>query len=131
MTVAGPPAVLSPISRTGFRFVSVKYPVSSWMVLASTRPMSTAPIASQRGLPRVVLWDTLLDLAHQVGADVGRLGEDAPADPHEHRQQRGAEGEALQHVRGVRLEDQHHDRRAEQAEADGEHAGHAAGAEGD
>ena len=49
--MAAPPAVASPISRTGFRLVSVKYPVSSWMALASTRPMSTAPIASQRGLP--------------------------------------------------------------------------------
>ena len=51
MTVAAPVSELSPISRTGLRLVSVKYPVSSWMALASTRPMSTAPMASSRGLP--------------------------------------------------------------------------------
>jgi len=51
MTVAGPVRELSPMSLTGRRLVSVKYPVSSWIALASTRPMSTAPIASQRGFP--------------------------------------------------------------------------------
>ncbi len=40
-----------------------------------------------RGVPRVVLGDACLDLAHQVGADVGRLGEDAAADSHEEGQQ--------------------------------------------
>ena len=33
----------------------------------------------------VVLGDALLDLADEVGADVGRLGEDAAADSHEQR----------------------------------------------
>ena len=47
ITVAAPVSELSPISLTGCRLVSVKYPVSSWMALASTRPMSTAPMASQ------------------------------------------------------------------------------------
>ena len=36
MTVAAPVSELSPISLTGRRLVSVKYPVSSWMALAST-----------------------------------------------------------------------------------------------
>ena len=72
-----------------------------------------------------------LDLADQVGADVGGLGEDAAADTHEHGQQRGAEAEALEHLGRLALVDQHHERRAEQAQADGEHAGHAAGPEGD
>ena len=83
------------------------------------------------GVARVVLGDALLDLADQVGADVGGLGEDAAADPHEHREQRGAEAEALEHVGAPVLVDQHDDRGAEQAEADGEHADDAAGAERD
>ena len=71
-----------------------------------------------------------LHLAHQVGADVGRLGEDAAADPHEQGQERGAEGEADQHRRGRVLEDEDDGRGAEQAEAHAEHAGDGAGAEG-
>ena len=51
MTVAAPVSELCPMSRTGRRFTSVKYPVSSWMALASTMPISTAPNAIQRGLP--------------------------------------------------------------------------------
>ena len=48
------------------------------------------------GVARVVLGDARLDLADEVGADVGRLGEDAAADPHEHGEQRAAEAEALE-----------------------------------
>ena len=44
----------------------------------------------------VVLGDAGLDLAHEVGADVGRLGEDAAADPEEQGEQRAAEAEADQ-----------------------------------
>ena len=88
-------------------------------------------VGDGRGVARVVLGDALLDLADQVGADVGGLGEDAAADPHEHREQRGAEAEALEHGRGVALVDQHDQRGTEQAEADGEEADHAAGAERD
>ncbi len=54
ITVAGPVSELSPISRTGLRLVSVKYPVSSWMALASTSPITTAPMASHWGLPPCV-----------------------------------------------------------------------------
>ena len=80
---------------------------------------------------RVVLGDAGLDLAHQVGADVGRLGEDAAADPHEESEERGAEGEADEDGGGRVLEDEHDGGGAEQAQADAEHAGHRAGAEGD
>ena len=84
-----------------------------------------------RGVARVVLGDALLDLADEVGADVGGLGEDAAADPDEHGEQRGTEAEALEHGRRVTLVDQHDRRRAEQAETHGEEADDAAGAEGD
>ena len=42
---------------------------------------------------RVVLGDAGLDLADEVGADIGALGEDAAAEPREDRDQRGAEAE--------------------------------------
>ena len=51
-------------------------------------------VGDRGGVARVVLGDALLDLADQVGADVGRLGEDAAADAHEQRDQRAAEPEA-------------------------------------
>ena len=72
-----------------------------------------------------------LDLAHEVGADVGRLGEDAAADAQEQREQRATEPEPDEdRGRGV-LEDHDDDGGAEQAEADGEHAGDTTGAERD
>ena len=80
---------------------------------------------------RVVLGDALLDLADEVGADVGRLGEDAAADAHEHGEQRGAEAEALEHRGRVTLVDQDDRRGTEQAETDDAHADEAAGAERD
>ena len=51
------------------------------------------------GVPGIVLGDPLLDLAHEVGAHVGGLREDAATDPHEHGEQRAAEPEADQHGR--------------------------------
>ena len=80
---------------------------------------------------RVVLGDVLLDLADEVGADVGGLGEDAAADPHEHGEHGGAEAEALEDRRGVALEHEHDEGGAQQAEAHGRHAHVRAGAEGD
>ena len=62
---------------------------------------------------------------------LGRLGEDAAADAHEHREQRGAEAEALQHGGRVGLVDQHDDGGAQQSETDGRHTDDAAGAERD
>jgi hypothetical protein len=58
-------------------------------------------VGDRGGVARVVLGDALLDLADEVGADVGGLGEDAAADPHEQREQRAAEAEALEDVRRV------------------------------
>ena len=80
------------------------------------------------GVARVVLGDARLDLADQVGADVGGLGEDAAADTHEHGEQGAAEAEALEDDRRVLVEDQQHERGAEQAQADGDHAADATGA---
>ena len=78
----------------------------------------------------VVLGDARLDLADEVGADVGGLGEDAATDPQEQGEQRAAEAEADEDRRARVLEEPDDHRGAEQAEADGEHAGHATGAEG-
>ena len=88
-------------------------------------------VGDGRGVARVVLGDVVLDLADQVGADVGSLGEDAAADPHEHGEQRGAEAEALEHVGCLVLEEEHDQAGAEQAETDGEHADHRTGPQTD
>ena len=79
----------------------------------------------------VVLGDPGLDLADQVGADVGRLGEDAATDPHEQGEQRGAEAEADQDRGGRVLEDEDDDGGAEQAEPDAEQSGDGPGPECD
>ena len=50
---------------------------------------------------RVVLGDAGLDLADDVGADVGALGEDAAAQTGEDGDQRAAEAEADERVDGV------------------------------
>jgi hypothetical protein len=46
------------------------------------------------GIARIVFRDAGFDLAHQVGADVGALGEDAAAQSREDRDQRRTEGQA-------------------------------------
>ena len=56
-------------------------------------------VGDRCGVAGVVLGDARLDLAHQVRADVGRLGEDAAADAREERLDRGAHAEG-QHRRG-------------------------------
>ena len=69
-------------------------------------------VVGDRGrVARVVFGDTGFDLADEVGADVGRLGEDAAADPQEQREQRATEPEADEDRRARVLED-HDDRRA-------------------
>ena len=50
-------------------------------------------VGDHRRIARVVLGDAGLDLADEVGADIGALGEDAAAEPGEDRDQRGAEAE--------------------------------------
>ena len=77
----------------------------------------------------IVLGDAGLDLADEIGADVSGLREDAAADPEEQREQRAAESEPDEDRRTRVLEDHDDDGRPEQAEADGEHAGDASGAE--
>jgi hypothetical protein len=42
-------------------------------------------VGDDRGVARIVLWNPGLDLAHQVGADVSRLGVDATTKPGEDR----------------------------------------------
>ena len=84
----------------------------------------------------VVLGDPGLDLAHDVGADVGTLREDAAAEPGEDRDQRAAEAEAderVDRVLGVDVEEERQDAvvagHAEQRQAGDEHAGDGAAAE--
>ena len=99
-------------------------------------------VGDHRGVARVVLGDAGFDLADQVGADIGALGENAAAEPREDGDQRRAEGkrdERLQHaaqgLRRVDAEERNHRRvvagNAEQAEADHQQAGDCARPEGD
>ena len=82
---------------------------------------------------RIVLGDVRLDLADEVGADVGALGEDAAAEAREHRDQRAAEREADQRVGlVVSRERRMHstsERDREQARAHHHEAGHRAALE--
>ena len=55
-------------------------------------------VGDRRGVARIVLRDAGLDLADEVAADVGALGEDAAAETGEDRDQRGAEAERDQRV---------------------------------
>ena len=96
-------------------------------------------VGDHGGVARVVLGDPGLDLAHQVGADVGALGEDAAAEAGEDGDEGGAEGEADEGAQGgleggalrARHEVPGEAGDAEEAEADDEHAGDGAAAEGD
>ncbi len=102
-------------------------------------------VGDHRRVARVVLGNAGLDLAHEVGADVGTLGEDAAAQPREDRDQRAAEGEAdqrldhvvqpfLHHVGDARRraqQEQVEAGHAQQAQADDQHAGDGAAAERD
>ena len=56
-------------------------------------------VGDRRGVARVVFWDSRLDLADQVGADVSGLGEDAATDAQEEREERSTEAEADEHRR--------------------------------
>ena len=55
-------------------------------------------VGDGRRIARIVLGDAGLDLADQIAADVGALGEDAAAETGEDRDQRGAEAERDQRV---------------------------------
>ncbi len=58
-------------------------------------------VRDDRRVARVVLGDARLDLADEVGADVGRLGVDAAAELGEERDERGAEAVADDEQRDV------------------------------
>mmetsp|Transcript_104745 Transcript_104745/g.291708 ORF Transcript_104745/g.291708 Transcript_104745/m.291708 type:complete len:265 (+) Transcript_104745:1124-1918(+) len=95
-------------------------------------------IRDDGGVPRVVLRDIGLHLAHHVRTDVGGLGVDAPAELREERDEGGAEAVAheqerqLVQVRGhqhAHAEEQGDD--AQQHHGDDEHAAEAASTEPD
>ena len=55
-------------------------------------------VGDRRGVARIVLRNAGFDLADEVAADVGALGEDAAAETGEDRDERGAEAERDQRV---------------------------------
>ena len=96
-------------------------------------------VGDHRRVARIVLGNPGFDLADQVGADVGGLGEDAAAETGEDRHQRGAQRERGQsgHDRAVigrvaagagQVPEQARNR--EQRQSGHQHAGDGAGAEG-
>ena len=98
-------------------------------------PTLSAMVAGLRG---IVLGDAGLDLAHQVGADVGGLGVDAAAHTGEEGDGTGAEAEAgddVDDLRQVAVKntevDDGQDGDAQNAEADDREAHHRAAGEGD
>ena len=106
---------------------------------AQSPTLSPTRSATTRRVARVVLGDARLDLADEVGADVGGLGVDAAAELGEERHEAGAEAEAddqegrlgdgespMNAAEGG--EDAAH---AEQAERDHQEAGDGAAAHGD
>ncbi len=86
-------------------------------------------IGDNSGVAGVVLGDACLDLADEVGADVGRLGVDTAADTRKQSDRACAEGEAEQNVRIIEDEVQH--ACAEKAEADNAQTHDRAAGEGD
>jgi hypothetical protein len=58
-------------------------------------------VGNHGGVARVILGNAGFHLAHQVGADVGALGEDAAAESGEDRDQGGTETKADQRVDDV------------------------------
>ena len=97
-------------------------------------------VGDHRRVARVILGDAGLDLADEVGADVGGLGEDPAAETREDRDQRGAErqrGEADHHGTAIgghsgrsgQIPEEHRDR--EEREARHQKPGDGARAEGE
>ena len=89
---------------------------------------------------RIVLGNTCLNLADEIAADIGTLGEDAAAETREDRDERGAEAERDQRVDDLavggakpRPLGQHRevDRDRQERQASDEHARHRARSEGD
>jgi len=72
---------------------------------AQSPTLSPTFVGNRGGVARVVFGDARFDLAHEVGAHVSRLGEDAAADAQEQCQQRTTETEPDQDGRAGVLED--------------------------
>ena len=89
------------------------------------------------GVAGVILGDAGLDLAHQITADIGALGEDATAKTGEDGDQRCAKAQAHQGINKFTARNTHFqqhrisDRHAQQGQASHQHAGNGAGFEGD
>ena len=94
-------------------------------------------IGNHRRVARVVLRDTRLHLAHQVGADVSRLGVDAAAKLRKQRHETGPEAVAHNQEGDLLVLDAHQPQQQEQAadpdqaHGDDEQAGHRAAAKCD
>ena len=94
-------------------------------------------VGDHGGIARVIFGNAGFDLADEVSADIGALGEDAAAEAGEDRDERGTEGEANQgfeNAAGLHADHQEKtvvDGDAEQAEGHDEHARDSAGLEGD
>ena len=86
-------------------------------------------IGDDGGVARVVLGDAGLDLADEVGTDVGCLGIDAAADAREERDGGSAEGEAEENV--IAAGEDVDKAASEKAEADDAHAHDRAAGESD
>ena len=104
----------------------------------------TDVVGDHRWVARIVFRYSRLDLANQVGADIGALGEDAAAQPREDRDQRAPEGQpderlddgvqpflvCVWNVRPCLGQKPVEAGNAEQPQADDEHAGDRAAAKG-
>jgi hypothetical protein len=103
---------------------------------AQSPTLSPDVVGDHGRVARVVLGDPRLDLADQVGADVGGLREDAASQSREDRDQRAAEAEADERVHGllVGLVGEHEDAEvaghAQQGQADHQEPGDRAALEG-
>ncbi len=85
-------------------------------------------VGDRGGVAGVILRDAGLDLAHQVGTDIGRLGVNAAADSHEQCQQGSSEAKAQQDFVSTFTVGHEDERAPQEAQAVGEHAGDRAGA---
>ena len=91
----------------------------------------TDVVGNHRRIARIVLGNARLDLAHQIGPDVGALGEDAAAQARKNRDQRTAEGQPHQRMqRMVGAGHLQHDQvvagHAQQTQPDHQQPGHRA-----
>ncbi len=86
-------------------------------------------VGDRRRVARIVFGDPGLDLADEVGSDVGGLGVDTASDAHEERGERSAEAEADQKLHGVLTAQEENERGPDEAHADCHEAGDGAALE--